>query len=84
MMLIVLGWDTGDGAVDKETERIVNRQYEELRAERLRRIEIKDRELIQRGLPKGLDGPNYWQDIDDWYDGELNALREKYGIKKLN
>lgn len=69
---------TGEKDVDKNAEAQANKEYRELLKKRTQMVIERDKDLNKRGLPKGLDGPNYYQDIDDWFDTEVNNLKKKY------
>ena len=68
--------------MDKNYESKANKEYKELLRERTYKVMERDRELHDRGLPVGLDGPNYYQDIDDWFDSCVEKIKEKYRITK--
>ena len=66
--------------MDKNTGSQANRKYKELLDERTKRVMQRDVELQRRNLPIGLDGFDYYQDIDGWFDSEVKKLKKEYGI----
>lgn len=63
--------------VDKNVEDQANKEYRELLSRRTKMVMQRDEELKRKKLPVGLDGPNYYQDIDSWFDAEFLKLKKK-------
>ena len=71
---------TGEKNVDKNVEDLANKEYRELLGKRTKMVMQRDEELKRQNLPVGLDGPNHYQDIDDWFDSEFLKLKKRYGL----
>ncbi len=67
--------------MDKNMEEQANKEYRELLEKRTQMIIKRRKELREEfGLTKVLDGPNRYQDIDDWFNEKFNDIKKKYGI----
>lgn len=66
--------------MDKNVEDLANKEYRELLGKRTKMVMQRDEELKRQNLPVGLDGPNHYQDIDDWFDSEFLKLKKRYGL----
>lgn len=73
--------DIGEKNMASASEAQANLEYHELLRERTEKVMIRDKELQKKGLPVGLDGPNYYADIQEWFLNELQKIKDKYGIK---
>ena len=68
----------GEKNVNRDSEVQANKEYRDLLRQRSEKVMKRDEELQKRGLPQGLDGPDYYKDIDDWFDKKFNELKIKY------
>ena len=68
--------------MNKNAESKANKEYRNLLRERTNMIIARDKELHEKGIPSGLDGPDYYKDIDEWFDSRVNGIRKKYGATK--
>lgn len=64
--------------MNRDSEEQANKEYRDLLRQRSEKVMKRDKVLQKRGLPQGLDGPDYYKDIDDWFDKKYNELKKKY------
>ncbi len=65
--------------MDRETKK-ADAEYAELRSLCVQKEIQRGKELSEKGILIGLDGPNYYQDIDDWFNEKVSEIKKKYGI----
>lgn len=70
----------GEKGVDRETKKKADAEYAELRSLCVQKEIQRGKELSEKGILIGLDGPNYYQDIDDWFNEKVSEIKKKYGI----
>ena len=69
-------------ALSEEDSRKADQEFHEIIAKRIEMDEKVWRELDEKGIMTGLDGDyEYYKDNIDWFNREIEKLREKYGIK---
>ena len=69
--------------MNRDSEEQANKEYRDLLRQRSEKVMKRDEELQKRGLPQGLDGPDYYKDIDDWFDEKFNELKKLYQGQKM-
>lgn len=55
-----------------------NAEWQELLKENTRRFAERMKELKENNVPNSLDGTNYFQDIEEWFQKETLAIQKKY------
>ena len=70
----------GEKDVDEKTREEAEREFQKLTALYIPKEVQREKELSEKGLLIGLDGPNFFKDIQDWHRKEVEKLKEKYGI----
>jgi len=72
--------DTGEDVVDNKRREEVEKEFQKLTSMYVQKEIQREKELSEKGLIVGLDGTNYFKDIQEWHRREVNKLKDKYGI----
>ena len=66
--------------MDNKRREEMEREFQKLTSMYVQKEIQREKELSEKGLLVGLDGPNYFKDIQDWHRREVKKLRDKYGM----
>ena len=66
--------------MDNKRREAMEREFQKLTSMYVQKEIQREKELSEKGLLVGLDGPNYFKDIRDWHRKEVKKLKDKYGI----
>ena len=72
--IIKLDTAIGEKDVDEKTREEAEREFQKLTALYIQKEVQREKELSEKGLLIGLDGPNFFKDIQDWHRKEVEIL----------
>lgn len=72
--------DTGEDVVDNKRREEAEKEFQKLTSVYVQKEIQREKELSEKGLSVGLDGPNFFKDIQEWHRREVEKLKDKYGI----
>lgn len=70
----------GEDIVDKKRKEEAEKEFQKLTSMYVQKEIEREKELAEKGLLVGLDGPNYFKDIQEWHHKEVEKLKEKFDI----